>query len=114
MRWRNLDGLVASVVEGNLNHGEHGRFATGSDRVLPALHSNGTKKQELINPLSDAYDAVQNAMDVLKKAAPNARDYNGFAEHEKAADQHYARQKALQDVSDELEKHIHAIDALKG
>lgn len=72
--------------------------------IFPTVHLNGTSAKQLTEGLGEAYEAVDKAMDKLRDAAPNARDYyvQGDRAFQKAVEQHEARAKKLQAVADEL------------
>lgn len=77
---------------------------TENNLQAPLCHLNGTSKKELLEQLENAYTAIGDAYDVLKRAAPNARDYYplGAEAMARATDQHYDRLKRLDSVRDEL------------
>jgi len=72
--------------------------------IVPCVHMNGTSKPDLENQLEEAYLAIGNAIDALKKAAPNARDYYVYdsGAYEEAREQHFARMEKLYRVQNEL------------
>lgn len=80
--------------------------------TLPTIHLNGTSKQSLIDGYCDAYDALNNAYEVLKQTAPNGRDfYPQGPEAFKAADnEHMARLRKIDEVLKELQTLSMAID----
>lgn len=43
--------------------------------MVPTVHLNGTSRDELLNQIRDAHQAVGAAMDALRKATPHGRDY---------------------------------------
>jgi hypothetical protein len=43
--------------------------------MIPKIHLNGTSKEELLSQVTDAGQAVSQAMRALTVAWPNARDY---------------------------------------
>lgn len=45
--------------------------------IRPTLNINGSSAFDLIDPRRDAMDALMDAIDALKRAAPNGRDYPG-------------------------------------
>lgn len=73
--------------------------------MMPTVHMNGTGKETLLNDHVDAMAAIRGAMEALRKAAPNARDYyvQGDDAYTKAREEYSARQQKLADVLDELE-----------
>ena len=43
--------------------------------MLPAIHLNGTGRDNLAEQAADAADALRQAVIALERTAPNARDY---------------------------------------
>jgi hypothetical protein len=83
----------------------------GTTKVItPIIHMNGDTEKELLRQLRDVYLAVQNAIDALRLAAPNPRNYcleaGRFA---KAMAQHRERMLALHGVRDSLIEESQAI-----
>jgi hypothetical protein len=79
--------------------------------VAPIVHLNGTSKEELLRLRSDAYDALNVAFGVLKKAAPNGRDYYpcpGLMMD--AIDQHTSRLMAILVVMKSIETEMQLIE----
>lgn len=79
--------------------------------IAPIVHLNGTSKGALVDQRCDAYAAIGEAIQALKKAAPNGRDYYfepGLMD--KALVQHLRRLQVLTDLQDELEAEIGMID----
>ena len=73
---------------------------------IPTVHLNGTGKEELTENYQRAYLALYNAMEAMKRAAPNARDYyvqdsNAFTV---AMLEHTDRLKMIQQVQDEIQE----------
>ncbi len=80
-------------------------------RCSPIVHLNGTSPERLIDALSDAYDAVNTAIDKLRECAPNGRDYYPEpGRMEKAIDQHRVRGEYLKAVLDSIQAEIISID----
>ncbi len=79
----------------------------------PLIHLNGTTADSLIEELNEAYIAIDAALDAMRKIGPNGRDYYplGPEAMEAATTQHRSRAMRLQNVKDELEAIINAIDA---
>ena len=73
--------------------------------IAPTIHLNGTSRDEISRQLEEAYAAVNAAIDALKRAAPNGRDYypQGLDAIDRAMDEHFARMLKLQSVADEIE-----------
>lgn len=72
--------------------------------ITPSIHMNGTSRDELVQQVCSAAEAVQNAMDALSKACPNGRDYypQGDRAIGKALSEHRDRMARLKSVHDEL------------
>lgn len=72
--------------------------------IFPTVHLNGTNRGVLIEQLLAARDAVNNAMEALRNAAPNGRDYypQGSRMIYQATDEHVARMLKLEEVHREL------------
>lgn len=77
----------------------------------PVIHLNGTSREALMEQYIDARDAVEQAIVVLCRAAPNPRDYPVAGTFGEATTEHAARVNALCVVSQELYKIIEALDA---
>lgn len=72
--------------------------------VIPRIHLNGTSAQDLLDEMFEAKHALDQAIEALQRATPNARDYyvigpNAVAE---AREGHEARMHKLSDVAAEL------------
>lgn len=72
--------------------------------MIPTVHMNGTSRDELVKQLSDAYTAIDAAMDVLRKATPHGRDYypQGDDAWRKANKAHCDRLVKLHEVAQEI------------
>lgn len=72
--------------------------------ITPTVHLNGTSRADLDKQYEDAYRALGEVVDVVQRAAPNARDYyvQSPDAYTQARDEHVARLKKLQDVRDEM------------
>lgn len=79
--------------------------------IVPCIHMNGTSKQDLSDALESAHDAIGEAIDKLRKSAPNGRDYYVYENNAYglAAQQHYDRMKRLDSVQKELDAIIGGI-----
>lgn len=73
---------------------------------LPAIHTGGTSKTELLDQATYAGDMMRSAIDALGAAAPNARDYYviGPDAYSRARAQHEDRLKRLTQIRKELEQ----------
>jgi hypothetical protein len=83
--------------------------------MKPTVHLNGTGAERLLEQYTEAGRAVQEAIDALAGAAPNARDYyvQGPDAFACAAREHAARATALRGVLADLEAlalHVAGID----
>jgi hypothetical protein len=72
---------------------------------LPVVHLNGTSREALTHQYTEAFLAVEAAMDVLRKLEVNARDYYpaGNDAAGNAQREHRERIQKLKDVAGELE-----------
>ncbi len=71
----------------------------------PTVHLNGTTKDDLLDAIEDAFHAVSEALDKMRKTCPNGRDYQtrGALPFEVALAQHQHRLLRVASVMDELE-----------
>ena len=72
--------------------------------MVPTIHMNGTSLGELQTQLMDALQAVDAAVDALRRACPNGRDYypQGDRAIHDALREHGDRVARLAAVRDEL------------
>lgn len=71
---------------------------------MPRIHLNGTSKESLVKQYADCHEAVQKALDVVRRNPPHGRDYyviSGKAGNV-AYREHQARVEALTKISDEF------------
>lgn len=70
----------------------------------PTIHTNGTHPKDLLEENMKAWRTVNEAVEAVSKAGPNARDYyvQGDTAFEKARKEHRARIGKLVEVADEL------------
>lgn len=83
---------------------------------LPTIHRNGTPRDRLLEQVTEARQAVFDAMEKLKEASPNARDYypQGERAFVEAQDEWRERYWKLQVVWNELgEIALHIAEAPK-
>ncbi len=75
-----------------------------SDLVIPTLNLNGTAKKSLIDDYLACLDALRAAQAALERTSPHPRDYQTVTTGtwQRAAQQHRARYRALQEVMDEI------------
>jgi hypothetical protein len=73
---------------------------------IPAIHLNGTSRESLIEPLSDAACALGEAIEKTAQTYPNARDYYVLPTGalNRAEAQHASRMERLRDVYAELKE----------
>lgn len=71
---------------------------------VPTVHLNGTDKQSLLDQITDASSALDEAMDNLHNAWPNGRDYyvQGDNAYHTARSEWQARMNILGTMKDEL------------
>ena len=72
--------------------------------MLPSIHMNGTSRENLLEGYCDAITAIDYAMDAIRQAGPNGRDYypqgpNAMAQ---AGDEHLIRLQKLTKIREEL------------
>ncbi len=81
--------------------------------TIPLFHLNGSSGDALIEGYMDAHGAVNEALDKLAAASPNARDYYplGPGVWEKAVQEHDVRMEKLREVAREVAQVVDAIDA---
>lgn len=60
--------------------------------IHPVVHPNGTAAEALLAQYTSAADALRDALEVLRAAAPNERDY--YLLGKKAAQQAFAEHRA--------------------
>jgi hypothetical protein len=72
--------------------------------IVPTVHMNGTKGDDLVEQLMDAREALRLAVKALQNAAPNGRDYypQGPGAINEAIEQHSRWRQSLDDVYREL------------
>lgn len=78
--------------------------------VIPHIHSNGSSKKLLIKEKEKAYEAINEAIDALKQAAPNPRDYDYADSWGLAVQTHTERVQALHAIADEIAEEIDGIE----
>ena len=82
--------------------------------TLPIVHLNGTSAAELVRVRSDAYDAIQAALEAMRHVAPNGRDYYPEpGRMEIAQEQHERRCRVLANIMAELEWEIGEIESTR-
>ena len=79
----------------------------------PTIHLNGTSKESLLEGYDNAWTAVHEAYEVLKKTAPNGRDYyvQEDGSLDIAVEEHRHRLQVLHDVMNELGTIMQEIDS---
>lgn len=72
--------------------------------MIPTVHLNGTSREELMQQIRDAYDALFSALEKLRAMTPHGRDYyvQGPESGQKARDEHEVRIKMVLYVVNEL------------
>lgn len=83
---------------------------TATKLAVPTIHINGSSREFLINDMLQATDAIRAAIDAVRKAAPNARDYypQGTGAFDRAMTEHRARLAKLESVWSEIGEIIEA------
>jgi len=78
---------------------------TDIEVIIPLVHLNGTSGNDLYAELYESLQAIDAAIDALRRGAPNARDYYplGSSIFEKAKAGHFYRIERLTDVRAELQ-----------
>lgn len=73
--------------------------------MKPAIHTNGTSPESLLDAYRKLYTAVHAAIDAIADSAPNARDYYplGADAFQEARTEHAARYAALVSVRNDAE-----------
>lgn len=71
--------------------------------ITPTIHLNGTSKEVLSSQVCNAGIALEHALDLMREACPNARDYypQGEQAFAQAVLEHKARLLAIKVVVDE-------------
>lgn len=97
-----LRSTTTATREGSA-HGSVDRGMTTYHLAVPLVHLNGTSSETLLRQNEVAVGALEQALQSLCRAAPNARDFyprpEGF---EPARREHDARVAKLREVLDEL------------
>ena len=72
--------------------------------TTPTVHLNGTSREDLSDHYEAAYRAMNDAIDAVCGASPNARDYYVQADgaFTRAVSEQESRLQRLRDVRDEL------------
>ena len=79
--------------------------------VVPMVHINGTNPEDLVECRSEAYVAISEAIDAMRKCNPNGRDFYPVPGMMQMAErQARRRMEALRGILDELEREIELID----
>ena len=85
--------------------------------TMPYIHQNGTSADELVQLRSDAYAALDEARESLKKCGPNGRDYYPYGDPSKFDDairQHMDRLRRIDSIMKELEEEMEYIQSQEG
>jgi hypothetical protein len=79
--------------------------------MIPTIHLNGTKRDDLIEDQMQIMSALRAAITVMSNNGPNARDYypQGPSAFEAAREEHVARIHKLKDVLQEVTEFARAI-----
>ena len=78
---------------------------------IPTVHLNGTGGESLLKQVTEAGDAVNNAIEKLRAAWPNGRDYYVQGENatKEAMHEWWVRTEKLHEVRSELEAIAHGV-----
>lgn len=81
--------------------------------ILPIIHLNGTSRDALLDQLCEVYSALNDAMDKLRQASPNGRDYYPVPGlMDKAIEQHRRRQRVLSDLQAEIQEQVRQMEGI--
>ena len=72
--------------------------------IIPRVHLNGTSREELVDQIRRALDALSKADDALAYMSPNGRDYYplGDSAINTAIEQHRRRRLMLVEIRNEI------------
>jgi len=84
---------------------------TEADLQAPLIHLNGTSKNDLVDLLCGASQALNQAYDTLRYTVPNGRDYYplGPAAMQRAVTEHENRMRRLDAIKAEIDTLAEAI-----
>ena len=84
--------------------------------IIPKIHLNGTSGDQLLEQTCSVMTALNDALDAMRKATPNGRDYYTLGDGMilKAQDEFKALYRSIEDVRSEFEVLAMAIDAQLG
>lgn len=79
--------------------------------MIPIIHLNGTSKKDLVDQYENAIQALEEALQVVLKSAPNGRDYYPLGEgaYGIAFNQHVTRIGKINSVISELSSIVEQI-----
>lgn len=74
--------------------------------AIPAIHNNGTSKEELVNNLKEAYLSLKESLNKLHNTGPHPRDYyvKQYDDYNAAKVQYRNRCNKINEVMNELEQ----------
>jgi len=80
--------------------------------IKPTVHFNGTSRERLSAAYVAADEAIRSAMEALREAEPNGRDYytQGAAAVHTAIREHNARMEKLRSVRVDLQELIEHVE----
>jgi hypothetical protein len=71
--------------------------------IKPTINLNGSSADDLIRPRRDAMGHLRNAIEALRQAAPNGRDYPGDSDRCVVdRETHFARLEAIKALSEAI------------
>jgi hypothetical protein len=94
--------LTGGLSEGN---GAHNKETDMTYLISPTLNINGSSAEDLIAPRREALDHLMDAIEALRKVAPNGRDYpypDGFDALTRDRDIHFTRLESLKSLREEI------------
>ena len=81
--------------------------------ATPFVHSNGDRRETLLDRLESAYSAVNAAMDALRQCAPNGRNaYPVDGLMQRLERQHRQRQEYLSAVLESIEAEANSLSGI--
>lgn len=83
--------------------GAHNKETDMTYLISPTLNINGSSAEDLIAPRREALDHLMDAIEALRKVAPNGRDYpDGFDALTRDRDIHFTRLESLKALREEI------------
>lgn len=81
--------------------------------ISPTIHLNGTSREQLLEQVTEAANALRTALNLIQEAHPNARDYypQGPTAYRDAEAEHQARSRRVQEV---LAEYVQLAETIAG